>query len=112
MVATATAWSCERPDREIDVSLPSLCPDCGGEVELERTAEQFQVGPSSDAPVTNQIQRQGRALQGCGKRVQGRHAEQTSTQLGAASSQVGPSAKGVGGCCTRAGLSSQRRPAA
>jgi hypothetical protein len=29
------------PDREVNVSLPSLCPDCGGEVEFERTTEQF-----------------------------------------------------------------------
>jgi len=81
------------PDREIDVSLPSSCPDCGGEVELERTAEQFQVDLPPMRPVTTRFNVSVGRCKGCGKRVQGRHAEQTSDALGAASSQVGPSAK-------------------
>ena len=40
------------PDREIDVPLPACCPDCGGEVEHERTAEQFQVELPEMRPVT------------------------------------------------------------
>jgi transposase len=81
------------PDREVDVSLPSLCPDCGGEVEFERTAEQFQVDLPPMRPVTTKFNVRVGHCKGCGKRVQGRHAEQTSDALGAASSQVGPSAK-------------------
>ena len=81
------------PDREVDVSLPSLCPDCGGEVEFERTAEQFQVDLPPMRPVTTKFNLRVGHCKGCGKRVQGRHAEQTSDALGAASSQVGPSAK-------------------
>ena len=30
-------------DRELDAPLPSCCPDCGGKVEHERDAEQYQV---------------------------------------------------------------------
>ena len=30
-------------DRELDAPLPSSCPDCGGEIEHERDAEQWQV---------------------------------------------------------------------
>ena len=72
--------------------LPSFCPDCGGEVELERTAEQFQVDLPPMRPVTTKFNVSVGHCN-CGKRVQGRHAEQTSDALGAASSQVGPSAK-------------------
>jgi transposase len=81
------------PDREIDVPLPSCCPDCGGEVELERTAEQFQVDLPPMRPVTTKFNLGIGRCNRCGKRVQARHVEQTSDALGAASSQVGPTAK-------------------
>jgi transposase len=80
-------------DREIDVPLPDCCPDCGGDLELERTAEQFQVELPEMRPVTTKYKVPVCRCKKCGKRVQGRHAEQTSDALGAASSQVGPAAK-------------------
>ena len=81
------------PDREIDVALPPCCPDCGGEVSLERSAEQFQVDLPSMRPVTTKFNVGVGRCKACGKRVQARHGEQTSDALGAASSQVGPTAK-------------------
>jgi transposase len=81
------------PDREIDVPLPACCPDCGGEVEHERTAEQFQVELPEMRPVTTKFTVGVGRCRNCGRRVQARHAEQTSDALGAASSQVGPTAK-------------------
>jgi len=81
------------PDREIEVALPSSCPDCGGELEIERVAEQFQVDLPPMRPVTTKFQVPVAYCTCCGKRVQGRHAEQASDALGAASSQVGPVAK-------------------
>ena len=80
-------------DRELSAPLPSCCPDCGGELELERTAEQFQVDLPPPRPVVTRFNVDVGRCVGCGKRVQGRHAEQTSDALGAASSQVGPVAK-------------------
>ena len=80
-------------DREIDVSLPSCCPDCGGELELERTAEQFQVDLPPMRPVTTKFTLGIGRCNRCGRRVQARHGEQTSDAIGAASSQVGPTAK-------------------
>jgi transposase len=81
------------PDREIDVPLPSCCPNCGGQVEHERTAEQFQVELPEMRPVTTKFAVGVGRCANCGRRVQGRHGEQTSDALGAASSQVGPTAK-------------------
>jgi transposase len=80
-------------DRTIDVTLPACCPNCGGEVEHERTAEQFQVELPEMRPVTTRFTVGVGRCRNCGRRVQGRHAEQTSDALGAASSQVGPTAK-------------------
>jgi transposase len=84
------------------VSLPSLCPDCGGEVEFERAAEQFQVDLPPMRPVTTKFNVRVGHCKGCGKRVQGRHAEQTWDALGAASSQVLARAqrRGRRGCTT------------
>jgi transposase len=81
------------PDRELDASLPSCCPDCGGEVEHERDAEQYQVDIGELKPVTTRFRVQVGRCKRCGRRLQGRHPEQTSDALGAAGSQVGPTAK-------------------
>ncbi len=80
-------------DRELEAQLPSCCPGCGGELELEGTADQYQVDLPSPAPVTTAFRvRIGRCVS-CGRRVQGRHPEQASDALGAACSQIGPYAK-------------------
>jgi transposase len=81
-------------DRELDAPLPSCCPDCGGEVEHERDAEQWQVDIGELKPVTTRFRVPVGRCKRCGRRVQGRHPEQTSDALGAAGSQVGPTAKG------------------
>ena len=42
-------------DRELEAPLPSCCPDCGGELELESLAEQFQVDLGEMRPVTTRF---------------------------------------------------------
>ncbi len=81
------------PDRELAVPPPGCCPECGGDVAHERDAEQWQVElPEARPVVTRFVVGVGRCRR-CGRRVQGRHPEQTSDALGAAASQVGPKAK-------------------
>ncbi len=80
-------------DREFSAPLPSSCPDCGGDLEFERTAEQLQVDLPPIRPVITKFNIDVGRCKCCGKRVQARHPEQTSDALGAASSQVGPVAK-------------------
>jgi transposase len=82
------------PDRELVAPLPGCCPDCGGLVDHERDEQQWQVDlPEARAMVTRFAVGVGRCRD-CGRRVQGRHPEQSSDALGAAASQVGPVAKG------------------
>jgi transposase len=81
-------------DRELEAPVPSCCPHCGGAVELERTADRYEVDLPEMRPVTTRFRvGVGRCRQ-CRRRVQGRHAEQSSDALGAAASGVGPAAKG------------------
>ena len=83
------------PDRIVDVPLPGCCPDCGGAVVVDRVDEQWQVDlPARQATVVTRFDVAVGHCAGCGRRVQGRHAEQTSDALGAAGSQVGPVTKG------------------
>ncbi|MGH7418127.1 MAG: IS66 family transposase, partial [Candidatus Rokuibacteriota bacterium] len=84
------------PDRELEAPLPGCCPDCGGDVELEREDEQFQVDLPPIRPVTTRFRVQVGRCTKCRRRLQGRHPEQTSDALGAAGSQVGPQAKSWG----------------
>ena len=79
-------------DREVEVAVPSTCPDCGGAVREEQPADQYQEElPAARAVVTHFRVHVGHCVQ-CGRRVQGRHPEQTSDALGAAASQLGPRA--------------------
>jgi len=79
-------------DREVEVAMPSSCPDCGGAVREQHTADQYQEElPAARAVVTRFHVHVGRCDQ-CGRRVQGRHPEQTSDALGAAAAQLGPRA--------------------
>ena len=84
------------PDRELDAPLPSCCPDCGGDIEHERDAEQWQLDVGEPKPVKTRFRVEVGRCKKCGRRVQGRHPEQVSDALGAAGSQVGPFAKGWG----------------
>jgi transposase len=80
-------------DEEIRVPLPDGCPCCGGELEFEREADQYQEDIL--VPVRAHVRLFRVAVgrcRGCRRRVQGRHPLQTSDALGAAGAQVGPHA--------------------
>jgi len=82
------------PDRTLEAPLPEACPHCGGEIEHERDADQFQTDlPALPAPSTTRFKVAIGRCRACGKRIQGRHREQTSDALGAAGAQIGPGAK-------------------
>jgi transposase len=83
------------PDRTLDAPCPTSCPDCGGTVDHLRDADQFQTDlPPLPPPATTQFKVGVGRCRACGKRVQGRHTEQTSDALGAAGAMVGPNIKG------------------
>ena len=82
-------------DRELEAVLPPCCPDCGGEIELERVAEQYEVELPQMRPVTTRFSVPIGRCRSCRRRVQGRHAEQTSDALGAAASGIGPLARSL-----------------
>ena len=82
-------------DRELMAPVPSLCPDCGGEVEHVRDAEQFSCELPDARPVLTRFTVGVGRCTRCKKRVQGRHPEQTGDALGAAASQLGPRARGL-----------------
>lgn len=81
------------PDRELDAALPWCCPECGGGIAHQRHDEQWQVDLPDARPTVTRFRVQVGRCGDCGRRVQGRHPEQTSDALGAAGSQVGPTAK-------------------
>jgi transposase len=81
-------------DRTVNAPLPGCCPDCGGGIEHERDAEQCQTDlPALPPPSTTRFKVAVGPCKNCGRRVQGRHPEQTSDALGAAGAQIGPNAK-------------------
>ena len=82
-------------DRELDAVLPSCCPDCGGELELERVAERYEIELPEMRPVTTRFRVPVGRCRSCRRRVQGRHLEQSSDALGAAGTGVGPLAKAL-----------------
>ena len=83
------------PDHIVEAPLPGCCPHCGDAVVVDRVAAQWQVDlPERPAVVVTRFDVAIGHCAGCGRRVQGRHREQTSDALGAAGSQVGPRTKG------------------
>ena len=76
-------------DERIQVHLPDPCPHCGGPVELQRVASQYQ-----EEIVRRTVTREFHVAIGkcrcCQRRVQGRHPLQTSDALGAAAVPMGP----------------------
>lgn len=103
------------PDR-VDASrvadVPTRCVDCGGPVDADGTAEQFQEEVPVPRPVVTRFVVALGRCRGCGRRVQGRHPLQTSDALGAASAQLGPRAQAVAGwLMKRMGLSAAKAAA-
>ncbi len=83
------------PDRItecLEAPLPDDCPHCHGPLIETEVAPQFQTEIPRQ-PIVRQFNVHIGQCQACGKRVQGRHALQTSDALGAAASQVGPEAQ-------------------
>lgn len=79
-------------DEVHEAPLPDACPDCGGALDETSIAQQFQV-EIPRKPIHRQFNIHiGRCRQ-CQRRVQGRHALQTSDALGAAAAQLGPDAQ-------------------
>ncbi|MDO8629838.1 MAG: hypothetical protein Q7R41_05045 [Phycisphaerales bacterium] len=72
-----------------DTVLPARCPSCGGSVHETHVACQYQV-EIPRKPVYRKFNVHVGQCTCCGRRVQGRHALQTSDALGAAASQLGP----------------------
>ena len=80
-----------RVDEPIAVPLPEQCQHCGGAVEFQRTASQYQ----EEIVRRTWVRRFDIAIgqcQRCGRHIQGRHSLQTSDALGAAAVQLGPEA--------------------
>ncbi len=82
-------------DESIPVPVPEKCPECSGALTVERMEAQYQEEivrrtwiRRFDIPICRCVQ--------CGRRVQGRHALQTSDAIGAAAVQVGPEALTLG----------------
>jgi transposase len=79
----------EHVDAEVDVPL-GACPHCGGDVDEHGTDEQHVVDvPHVKPHVTKYVNHHGRC-QRCGRRVDSRHPDQTSTAKGAVSVVLGP----------------------
>jgi transposase len=81
-----------RVDEVYEAPLPESCAHCGGAVQPDSVASQYQ----EDIPIVPPLVREFRVHIGhcaqCHRRVQGRHALQTSDALGAAAVQLGPEA--------------------
>ena len=69
---------------------PTSCPDCGGAVALDRVASQYQEDLPAVRPLVRRFDIEVGHCSQCQRRVQGRHALQTSDALGAAAAQLGP----------------------
>jgi transposase len=94
----------ERPvppqvDEVKSAPLPPKCA-CGGCVQWERTAAQYQEDIVCRT-VVRRFEVEIGHCQRCHKRVQGRHPEQTSDALGAAQVQIGPRAVSLAAVMTK-----------
>ena len=70
--------------------MPTTCPDCGGAVEVTGAAEQYQEDLPPVRPLVRRFDIEVGHCSQCRRRIQGRHALQTSDALGAARIQLGP----------------------
>jgi len=83
-----------RIDQVIEAPLPDQCPHCHGEVVETAIQQQYQTEIPREV-IYRQINVHVGKCCGCNRRVQGRHALQTSDALGAAASQIGPDAQAL-----------------
>jgi transposase len=74
------------------VPVPATCPSCGDQVWETHVAAQYQEDLPPVQPIVRRFDVHIGECQGCHRRVQGRHALQTSDALGAAAVQLGPAA--------------------
>ena len=79
----------DQVDETHEAPLPDSCPDCGGPVDETDVQQQYQVEIPRQ-PIHRQFNVHIGQCRCCQRRVQGRHALQTSDALGAAASQLGP----------------------
>ena len=79
-----------RVDETIAAPAPTSCPDCGGAVEVTGAASQYQEDLPPVRPVVRRFDIEVGHCSQCRRRIQGRHALQTSDALGAARAQLGP----------------------
>jgi transposase len=78
-------------DEVHEARLPDRCP-CGGTLVETAVVAQFQTDIPR-RPILRRFNVHVGCCRSCGRRVQGRHALQTSDAVGAAASQVGPAAQ-------------------
>jgi transposase len=84
-------------DEENDVPLPEVCPFCRGRhLEELWTDVQFQVDLPPVRPIWRRFWIHIGWCESCEKRIQPRHALQTSDALGAAAVQLGPNVLALG----------------
>lgn len=81
-----------RIDDTPEAPLPTCCPACGDRVIETGVATQYQEELPVPRVLVRAFQVRIGRCRGCGRRVQGRHALQTSDALGAAAAQLGPQA--------------------
>jgi transposase len=81
-------------DEHLDAPLPDKCPDanCGGHIVEDGTDTQFQTEIPRQ-PIHRQFTIHCGHCDKCGKKLRGRHPQQTSDATGAAQSQLGPDAQ-------------------
>ena len=85
---------CRRPPTRVDEThaapAPTMCPDCGGAVALDRVEAQHQEDLPEVRPLVRRFDVEVGHCSQCRRRVRGRHPLQTSDALGAAAAQLGP----------------------
>src|SRR3954452_4533277 len=103
----------ERVGRTVEVALPEGCPHCRAPLEGIPVAvhDQYQIDLPEPEPVITRFRVPVTRCPACYRRVQGRHPEQTSDALGAASVQYGPRLLGLAADLKhRIGASSRKCP--
>ena len=94
--------ACRRRPAQVDEThaapVPAACPNCGGAIEVTRVASQYQEEIPEVRPIVRRFDIEVGHCSRCQRRVQGRHALQTSDALGAAGAQLGPGVVALVGC--------------